>query len=85
MKDYQSLNHTKSDCKYHVVFMPKRRTPVNSSILERAIDKIRRIGNNINHINLIAHASNLNLAPDSEHLQQVLNEHTKVLRLIGKY
>ncbi len=60
----------------------KRRTPVNSSILERAIDKIRRIGNNIN---LIAHASNLNLPPDSEHLQQVLNEHTKVLKLIGKY
>ena len=25
MKDYQSLNHTKWDCKYHVVFIPKRR------------------------------------------------------------
>jgi len=25
MKDYASLNHTKWDCKYHVVFIPKRR------------------------------------------------------------
>jgi putative transposase len=25
MKEYQSLNHTKWDCKYHVVFIPKRR------------------------------------------------------------
>ena len=25
MKDYQSLNHTKWDCKYHVVFIPKMR------------------------------------------------------------
>ncbi len=25
MKDYQSLNHTRWDCKYHVVFIPKRR------------------------------------------------------------
>ncbi len=25
MKEYQSLCHTKWDCKYHVVFIPKRR------------------------------------------------------------
>jgi len=25
MKDYTNLNHTKWDCKYHVVFIPKRR------------------------------------------------------------
>ena len=25
MRDYQSLNHTTWDCKYHVVFIPKRR------------------------------------------------------------
>ncbi len=25
MKDYQSLSHTRWDCKYHVVFIPKRR------------------------------------------------------------
>jgi putative transposase len=24
MKDYQSLSHTRWDCKYHVVFIPKR-------------------------------------------------------------
>jgi len=25
MKDYQSLSHVRWDCKYHVVFIPKRR------------------------------------------------------------
>ena len=25
MKEYQSLAHTKWDCKYHVVFIPKKR------------------------------------------------------------
>ena len=25
MKEYQRLNHTRWDCKYHVVFIPKRR------------------------------------------------------------
>jgi putative transposase len=28
MKDYRSLNHTKWDCKYHIVFIPKRRRKV---------------------------------------------------------
>ncbi len=28
MKDYQSLNHTRWDCKYHIVFIPKRRKKV---------------------------------------------------------
>ena len=25
MREYQSLSHTRWDCKYHVVFIPKRR------------------------------------------------------------
>ena len=25
MDDYESLSHTKWECKYHVVFIPKRR------------------------------------------------------------
>ena len=25
MKEYQNLSHTRWDCKYHVVFIPKRR------------------------------------------------------------
>jgi len=28
MKEYQSLSHTRWDCKYHVVFIPKRRQKV---------------------------------------------------------
>ncbi|MEO6563799.1 MAG: IS200/IS605 family transposase, partial [Nitrosospira sp.] len=25
MKEYQSLSHTRRDCKYHIVFIAKRR------------------------------------------------------------
>ena len=28
MPDYKSLTHTRWDCKYHVVFIPKRRQKV---------------------------------------------------------
>ena len=28
MDDYETLSHTKWDCKYHVVFVPKRRRQV---------------------------------------------------------
>jgi putative transposase len=28
MKDYKSLSHTKWDCKYHIVFIPKKRKKV---------------------------------------------------------
>ncbi|SFM44424.1 putative transposase, partial [Nitrosomonas communis] len=28
MRDYQSLAHTTWDCKYHIVFIPKRRKKV---------------------------------------------------------
>lgn len=28
MKEYQSLNHTRWDCKYHIVFIPKKRKKV---------------------------------------------------------
>jgi len=28
MREYQSLTHTKWDCKYHVVFIPKKRNKV---------------------------------------------------------
>ena len=28
MKDYHSLSHTRWDCKYHVVFIPKRRKKI---------------------------------------------------------
>ena len=28
MSDYRSLNHTKWECKYHVVFIPKYRRKV---------------------------------------------------------
>ena len=40
MKDYLTLNHTKWDCKYHVVFIPKRRKKVLYGGLRREIGKM---------------------------------------------
>ena len=40
MKDYQSLSHTKWDCKYHVVYIPKRRKQRLYGALRRELGKI---------------------------------------------
>ena len=42
MKEYQSLSHTKWDCKYHVVFIPKRRKKVIFGALRRHLGEIFR-------------------------------------------
>jgi putative transposase len=40
MKEYQSLEHTRWDCKYHVVFIPKRRRKVIFGKLRSALGEI---------------------------------------------
>jgi putative transposase len=40
MKDYQSLNHTKWECKYHIVFIPKRRKKVIFGKIRKHLGKI---------------------------------------------
>jgi len=40
MKDYQTLNHTKWDCKYHVVFIPKRRRKQIYGAIRQYLGKI---------------------------------------------
>ena len=35
MKEYQSLCHTKWDCKYHVVFIPKRRKKMIFGVIRK--------------------------------------------------
>lgn len=40
MKDYRSLNHTKWDCKYHIVFIPKRRRKVIYGKIRSHLGKI---------------------------------------------
>jgi len=42
MKEYQSLSHTRWDCKYHVVFIPKRRKKKVFGILRRHLGGIFR-------------------------------------------
>ncbi len=40
MRDYQSLSHTKWDCKYHVVYIPKRRKQRLYGALRHELGKI---------------------------------------------
>ena len=40
MKDDQSLSHTKWDCKYHVVFIPKRRKKRIFGVLRRHLGEL---------------------------------------------
>jgi|SRR6516225_2096626 putative transposase len=42
MKEYQSLSHTRWDCKYHVVFIPKRRKKRIFGVLRRHLGEIFR-------------------------------------------
>ena len=42
MKEYQSPSHTKCDCKYHVVFIPKRRKKQIFGALRRHLDRSSR-------------------------------------------
>ena len=40
MKEYQSLSHTRWDCKYHIVFIPKRRKKCIFGALRRHLGEI---------------------------------------------
>ena len=40
MKEYQSLSHTRWDCKYHVVFIPKRRKKMIFGKLRKHIGEV---------------------------------------------
>ncbi|SFN19177.1 IS200/IS605 family transposase [Nitrosomonas communis] len=42
MRDYQSLTHTTWDCKYHVVFIPKRRKKVIFGMIRKHLEKVLR-------------------------------------------
>ena len=40
MKEYQSLSHTRWDCKCHVVFIPKRRKKAVFGVLRKHLGDI---------------------------------------------
>jgi putative transposase len=42
MKEYQSLSHTRWDCKYHVVFIPKRRKKAIFGAVRKHLGEIFR-------------------------------------------
>ena len=42
MNDYETLNHTTWDCKYHIVFIPKRRRQVLYQELRRHLGEVFR-------------------------------------------
>ena len=40
MKDYRSLSHTRWDCKYHIVFIPKRRKKKVFGVVRRHLGEV---------------------------------------------
>ena len=40
MKDYKSLSHTRWDCKYHIVFIPKKRKKIIYGALRKYLGEI---------------------------------------------
>ena len=42
MKEYQSLSHTRWDCKYHIVFIPKRRKKAIFGVLRKHLGEVFR-------------------------------------------
>ena len=40
MRDYKSLAHTHRDCKYHMVFIPKRRRKLLYGNIRKAVGEI---------------------------------------------
>ena len=40
MKEYQSLSHKRWDCKYHIVFIPKRRKKKVFDVLRRHLGEM---------------------------------------------
>lgn len=42
MEDYQSLNHTQWECKYHVIFIPKCRRKVLYGTIRRELGEVFR-------------------------------------------
>jgi putative transposase len=40
VRDYQSLSHTIRDCKYYVVFIPKRRKKVIFGMRRKHLEKV---------------------------------------------
>lgn len=40
MKDYRSLSHTRWDCKYHIVFIPKRRKKKVFGVVRKHLGKV---------------------------------------------
>ena len=80
MRDYKSLAHTRWDCKYHIVFIPKKRRKVIYGNLRRFLGEIfhelaRRKGCKI----LEGH-----LMPDHVHMCVSIPPKYPVSRVVGE-
>ncbi len=57
MKDYQSLNYTHLDCKYHVVFIPKcRKTRIFGSLRKDVGEIFHEVANRKNPLYFLQEA-----------------------------
>jgi putative transposase len=70
MKEYQSLSHTRWDCKYHVVFIPKRRKKQIFGALRRQLGQIlRELAQHKESVVVEGH-----LMPDHDELAKLLHD-----------
>ena len=70
MPDYRSLSHTRWDCKYHIVFIPKKRQKVVFVSLRKYLSEIfhelaKRKGCEIVEGHLMRDHVHMYLSPDS--------------------
>mgnify|MGYP001792947900 CR=1 FL=1 len=69
---YQSLSHSKWDCKYHVVFVPKRRRKAIFCHLRRQLGAIVHALTKQNECQIVE----VPLMPDHLHIYNALPPHT---------
>jgi len=41
MRDYKSLSHTRWDCKYHIVFIPKKRRKLIFGVIRKHLGEVK--------------------------------------------
>jgi putative transposase len=79
MNDYQSLSHTKWECKYHVVFLPKYRRKVLYGHLRKHLGEVVR--------ELARHRESLSeeghLQPDHVHMLLSIPPKSAVAQVVG--
>jgi putative transposase len=79
MKDYQTISHTTWECKYHVVFIPKRRRKVLYTELRRHLGEVFRTLTKQKE----SHVEEGHLMPDHVHMLLSIPPKYAVAQVVG--